>query len=68
MRFACSRRIHQDGVFLFLDKMKIKEAEDLGLIGRLWEREIEGLQGFHDREAGLSDTVFTRRSSRAATS
>ena len=58
MRFACTRRSHEDGIFLLFDEMKIKETEDLRLMDRFREGEIEGIQGFEDGEVGLSETGF----------
>jgi len=58
MGFPGSRRTHEDGVLFLLDEMEIKEAKDMRLIDRFWEREIEGIQGFDDREIGLSETGF----------
>ncbi len=58
MRFSCTRRPHEDGIFLLFDEMKIKETEDLRLIDCFWEGEIEGIQGFGHGEIGLSETGF----------
>ncbi len=58
MGLSCTRRSHEDGILFFLDEMEIEEAEDLGLIDRFGEGEVKGIEGFEDREIGLSDTGF----------
>ena len=58
MRFPYSRRPHEDGIFFLLDEMKVKETHHLRLINGFGEGEIEGVNGFDDREVGLSDKVF----------
>jgi len=58
MGFPCPWGAHEDGILFFLDEMEIKEAEDLGLIDRFWEGEVESIEGFEHREIGLSNAGF----------
>ena len=55
MCFPCSRWSHDDDILFFLDEVQIEEVENEGFIDGFGEGEVEGIQGFNERELCLGN-------------
>ena len=58
MRFPSARRPHENDIVILGHEGQIQELEDLGLGDGLGEEEVEGVDGFDDREVGLDGAGF----------
>ena len=58
MSFSGSRGTHEDGIMFLFDEMEVKEVHDLGFMNGFGEREVEGIDGFDDREVSLGEAGF----------